>query len=190
MARYTPQLRPRIVQLPSLNRTKCTLNRGVRSWKGRGSVRISRVKIDMTVIHSTAGAFVPSLDWLRKRDRPTRTSAHYIVAKDGGIVQLVDDSDQAWHAGYGRWDGRGGINARSLGIELENANDSKDPYPVSQIESCLWLCVRAHHQYGIPQRNVVGHNHVDPQRKTDPAGFPWEDFRASLSDAVAKPSTN
>ncbi len=165
-----PQLVPRIIQLPSPN-------------KSSGPGRI----IDMIVIHATVGAFAPSVDWLRKRDRPNRTSAHYVIAKDGGIVQLVAEADKAWHAGHGRWNDRGGINTRSLGLELENANDGKDPYPKEQLEATLWLCARACRKHPITLVNVVGHADVDPKRKTDPEGFPWKIFRAALFDALTQP---
>lgn len=178
-----PLLRPRIIQLPSPHRSKCSLKDGVRSWKGR-SGKILRARLDMLIIHSTVGAFAPSVDWLRKHRRTKRSSAHYVIAKDGGIVQLVAEADKAWHAGYGRWNGRGGINSRSLGLELENANDGKDSYPKEQLEATLWLCHRACQRYPITLFNVVGHVDVDPKRKTDPKGFPWEIFRAALYDAV------
>jgi len=150
--------------LPSLNRRKGPAGRN----------------IELVVIHATAGAFAPSVDWLRNRKRQNRTSAHYVIAKSGAIIQLIKEDDYAWHAGYGRWGGRGAMNARSIGIELENANDGLDHYPQAQIESCLWLTLRACWKHGRRPENVVGHFHVDPERKTDPDGFPFEEFRSAL----------
>ncbi len=157
-------LKARIVKLPSPNFTL--------QPKGH--------RVSMIVLHATVGGFASAVDWLRKGDRDDRTSAHYVVAKDGGVVQLVDENDASWHAGFGKWKGDGKINNRSIGIELENANDGEDAYPIEQLESTMWLCVRCCRSDSIAPEDVVGHCHVDPKRKTDPVGFPWEDFRASL----------
>lgn len=157
-------LKARIVKLPSPNFT----------------LQPKRHRVSIIVLHATEGSFASAVDWLRKGDRPNRTSAHYVVAKDGGVVQLVEEAGISWHAGFGKWKGEGKINNRSIGIELANANDGKDPYPVDQLEATMYLCAAACREFGIQPEDVVGHCHVDPKRKTDPAGFPWEDFRASL----------
>jgi hypothetical protein len=55
------------------------------------------------VIHGTLGKYEGAIDWLctppEKRPVLSYSSAHYVVAKDGRMTQLVDDKDVAWHAG-------------------------------------------------------------------------------------------
>jgi len=143
-----------------------------------------RMPIDLIVLHATAGAFEGAISWLCKADRQNPTSAHLVVAKDGRIVRLVNDEDEAWHAGNSIWQGRGALNQRSIGIEIENSNTGADPYPEVQLETVLSLCARDCRRYGLNAGNVVGHAHVAPQRKTDPAGFPWPRFYASLAAAL------
>ena len=167
-----PFLRPSPVWLPSPNR-----ERG--RWTGRRPNR-RPVKVKLLVLHATVGGFVGSVDWLRKPRRKA-TSAHYVISKTGEILQIVSERDTAFHAGYGRWGGRGGVNARSIGFELENRNDGRDPYPKAQLEATLWLCLRAARKYRLRAEQVIGHFHVDPKRKTDPRGFPWDKFRKSLA---------
>ncbi len=163
-----PVMRPGVVLLPSRNRTR---------HKGRR-------KIDLVVLHSTGPGGLPSgVDWLRKADRPNRTSAHYVVGKGGEVVQLVPEKDAAWHA-VGRWRGRGAINLRSIGVELVNDNDGVDPFPKEQLESALWLCARTCKEWGLNPLDVIGHFNVDPKRKVDPAGFPWLEFRTALEPHV------
>lgn len=55
------------------------------------------------VIHGTAGKYEGAVEWLctppEKRPVVSYSSAHYVVAKDGRWVQLVEDKDVSWHAG-------------------------------------------------------------------------------------------
>ena len=55
------------------------------------------------VLHGTLGGYEGAVDWLctppEKRPVLSYSSAHYVIAKDGRITQLVADSDVSWHAG-------------------------------------------------------------------------------------------
>ena len=141
-------------------------------------------KIDLLVLHATEGNFASSIAWLTKGDRPNRTSAHYIISKKGEIVQMVRESRVAWHC-VGRWNGRGAINTRSLSFEMENRNDGKDPYTEALLSATLWIVARSARRYGIPPDELAGHFQIDPDRKTDPAAFPWDRFRRSLKVVLA-----
>lgn len=146
-----------------------------------------RTPLDMVVIHCTAAENVQgSINWLCKSDHENRSSAHYVIAKDGYAWQLVDENDTAWHAGKAEWKGNTDINARSVGIELENLNDGKDPYPEDQLNACLAIVLGACMRSGIKPENVVGHSDVSPDRKSDPYGFPWEQFRHALEQVLSR----
>ncbi len=72
------------------------------------------------VMHFTAGASAASsIEWLR--NPAARASAHVVVARDGGLTQLVAFDRRAWHAGRSHWEDREDLNRWSLGIELDNA---------------------------------------------------------------------
>lgn len=138
-------------------------------------------RIRMVVLHSTAGTGPGDLSWLRNGGHERApVSVHYYIAKSGRVVQMVSDKDVAWHAGISNWmvDGarRSGLNAVSLGIELENRNDGRDPYPEAQFAAAVALTRHLVTTYGIPRQQVVRHLDVSPGRKTDPAGFAWERF--------------
>jgi len=94
----------------------------------------------------------------------------------------VDEKNIAWHAGESEWKGQKGVNTFSIGIELVNANDGKMPYPQEQIDACAALVVPICKDNSISIADVVGHCDIAPGRKTDPAGFPWEDFKLKLHD--------
>ena len=137
-------------------------------------------RIDMVVLHSTAGTRQGDLYTLSGRDRRHLVSAHYYVTKLGEIFQLVQDKDIAWHAGVSYWQGEANCNRFSLGIELENLNDGKDKYPQSQLDAALWLMQTKVHQYRIPRSRFVRHLDVAPRRKVDPRAFPWDSFKAEV----------
>ena len=99
-------------------------------------------------------------------------SAHYLVGRDGRIVQLVDEERRAWHAGASYWGGTRDVNSASIGIELDN--NGYEPFPAPQIEALLALLADLRTRYNIPAANVVGHSDVALSRKVDPGPwFPW-----------------
>jgi len=148
-------------------------------------------KIDMGVLHGTEGPMKGSLIWLQRAGRKNPSSANYMVGKDGRVVQLVEDRNIAWHA-IGKWRRRGGVNRRSIGIELETKNRLDSQYPRPQLEAVLWLCVNMCVRHGFGAQDWTDHGTVDvrmkdgKKRKVDPYGFPWAKFRPALEDALKK----
>lgn len=132
--------------------------------------------ISMIVLHATAGTARSALAWLT--NPAARVSAHYLIDKTGQIYRLVPDEYAAWHAGRAAWRGETAINELSLGIELENANNGRDPYPVAQLNALIHLTREKVAQYRIAPDMVVRHLDVAVPRgrKNDPAGFPWTEF--------------
>lgn len=140
-------------------------------------------RIRMLLLHATVGSGPSSLAWLcdpQPDDPDARVSIHYLIYKTGKIYQLVDDDEAAWHAGKSFWLGLTSTEIKlcSLGIELENLNTGRDPYPTVQLDAAHWLCQRLVQQYEIERAYCVRHLDVaTPKgRKTDPAGFPWAQF--------------
>jgi N-acetylmuramoyl-L-alanine amidase len=110
---------------------------------------------------------------LRTLTDPLRgVSAHYLVARDGTVFQLVDETMRAWHAGKSYWGGNTDLNSSSIGIELDN--NGEEPFPAAQISALLALLADVGERYRIPAANYIGHADVAPTRKTDPSRlFPW-----------------
>ncbi len=141
--------------------------------------------IRAVVIHATAGRAPGDLGWLRKGgDERRPVSCHYYIDKAGAISQLVKDEDTAWHAGRSRWtiDGRvvENLNPVSIGIELENNNSGREPYPEPQLAAAVALTRALAERYAIPSAQVVRHLDISPGRKTDPAGLAWPGFLARV----------
>ncbi|MCP5234029.1 MAG: 1,6-anhydro-N-acetylmuramyl-L-alanine amidase AmpD, partial [Zoogloeaceae bacterium] len=51
-----------------------------------------------------------------------RVSAHFLVRRDGELIQFVPTTRRAWHAGQSCWRGRSRCNDFSVGIELEGCD--------------------------------------------------------------------
>ncbi len=132
--------------------------------------------VDMLIIHYTD---MLSCEEALQRlcDASSQVSAHYVIAENGEVFQLVDEAQRAWHAGVSHWRGHNNINARSIGIELCNPGHSNGykPFPPSQMQSLIALSqgILARHQ--VPPRNVQGHSDVAFLRKQDPGElFDWK----------------
>lgn len=103
----------------------------------------------------------------------TQVSAHYVIARDGKMVQMLNDDLRSWHAGNSKWGAITDMNSISLGIELDN--NGNEPFTAAQIESLLQLLAKIKTVYKIPASNFIGHADVAPKRKTDPSVlFPWK----------------
>ena len=99
-----------------------------------------------------------------------RVSAHFLVRRDGALVQFVRCADRAWHAGASCWAGAARCNDFSIGIELEGVDD--EPYEDAQYDTLVALVAGLRACY--PIEDVVGHSDIAPGRKTDPGpAFDW-----------------
>jgi AmpD protein len=107
-----------------------------------------------------------------------KVSAHFLVRRDGEVVQFVPVQRRAWHAGDSAWRQRPRCNDFSVGVELEGADSA--PFEPRQYDALARLtrALRA----ALPLRHYAAHSEVAPGRKTDPGpGFDWARFvRAAL----------
>ncbi|MEM9967980.1 MAG: N-acetylmuramoyl-L-alanine amidase [Pseudomonadota bacterium] len=105
-------------------------------------------------------------------DPSSEVSAHYLVACDGVVTQLVAEEMRAWHAGVGAWAGQTDVNSRSIGIELDNAGNH--PFAAAQMSALEVLLARLMKRWNISARGVIGHSDMAPGRKWDPGPhFDW-----------------
>ena len=109
------------------------------------------------------------------RLRALRVSSHFLIRRDGVVMQFVSVNDRAWHAGLSSFGGRERCNDFSIGIELEGTDF--EPFSGIQYEmlAALTIALQAFH----PLTDAAGHEHIAPGRKTDPGPFfDWADYRA------------
>ena len=101
-------------------------------------------------------------------------SAHFLIRRDGALLQFVSCDKRAWHAGVSSWLGRTHCNDFSIGVELEGTEDSE--YEKAQYATLAALTRALVKRYPIV--DVAGHSDIAPGRKTDPGpSFDWERYR-------------
>ena len=135
-------------------------------------------RIQGIVLHATAddGNEALALAWLRSP--ASRVSCHLMVSRAGRVTRLVGDRQRAWHAGDAWWRGTSDVNSITLGIEIANRNDG-EPYTAAQYTRVA--AIVAHYcRQGLALDDVVGHEAIAPGRKTDPLGWDWARFRATV----------
>jgi AmpD protein len=99
-----------------------------------------------------------------------RVSAHFLIRRDGELIQFVSCADRAWHAGVSSWRGRAACNDFSIGIELEGCDTIA--FTDAQYRALAVLIDELRVRYPIV--DVVGHSDIAPGRKTDPGPcFDW-----------------
>ena len=105
-------------------------------------------------------------------------SSHFMVRRDGQIVQFVPCARRAWHAGASTWRGRARCNDFSIGVELEGSDF--EPYTERQYDALVRLTRYLKRAY--PIRDIAGHSDIAPERKTDPGPFfDWDKFLKRLA---------
>jgi len=106
-----------------------------------------------------------------------KVSSHFLVRRDGELVQFVSCDARAWHAGASTWLGRPNCNDYSIGVELEGLEgDRFDDIQMTRLAALLRALARRY-----PIDSVVGHEHVAPGRKHDPGdAFDWGRLRRLL----------
>ncbi len=99
-----------------------------------------------------------------------RVSAHYLIERDGAVIQYVDTDDKAWHAGVSSFEERDNCNRFSIGIELEG--DIHSEFTEKQYTALIELCRALLAKYPkISADRIVRHSDIAPRRKQDPGPF-------------------
>jgi N-acetyl-anhydromuramyl-L-alanine amidase AmpD len=131
--------------------------------------------------------------WVQRFRTLPLVSIHYVIGRDGDVQTGIPEDRAASHAV--------GWNQRSIGIELVNNADGKDPFPQVQIDALVALvqAIRVRHP-AITTDRILRHSDVDHsmfpaekfgvactqyRRKLDPGeAFPWAAFKAAVAQAV------
>lgn len=135
--------------------------------------------IDFIILHHIEAKSVDhAIDQLTQHG----VSAHFLIAENGGIFELVEANNIAYHAGVSFWKGCEGLNKNSIGIEFINSNACGKKFEEVQMQSALKLCLYLMQKYQIVKEAVIGHSDIAydqlsglHNRKQDPSHlFDWE----------------
>lgn len=163
------------------------------------------------ICHDTAGRLnqFSSVDWFKSKE--CKTSAHFVVERDGTVTQMVPLNRKAFHAGVSKWKGQSGLNSCSIGIEIVNPGKMDEngkawfgqcckpdeiefkstpehgdgwwlPYTESQVAAVKLLCTLIVEEY--PDCNeILTHWQISPGRKIDTNPlFPLREVRKAVLD--------
>ena len=132
--------------------------------------------IKFIIIHYT-GMKKESVAITRLQDPKSKVSSHYLIKRNGEIINLVPDLFEAWHAGVSSWKHFKSLNKNSIGIEITNPGHQHGyiRFSKKQIFSLQKLLNILVKRYKIKKKYILGHSDISPGRKKDPGEkFPWE----------------
>ncbi|WP_462321193.1 N-acetylmuramoyl-L-alanine amidase [Halochromatium sp.] len=184
-------LKPKLIILNALLFLLSSQSSAIESVPIQGQPRNQPVK--RVIIHATGGPdCVASRSFkggslsgivAHFRENQEKISIHYIIGRDGQVVSMVPESQVAFHAR--------GHNSDSIGIELVNNGDGRDPFTKAQIHNLANLLAEILRRNQLGLLALQGHSEVDDdylncdgrrmKRKQDPGGaFPWGQLLADL----------
>ncbi|WP_016955494.1 1,6-anhydro-N-acetylmuramyl-L-alanine amidase AmpD [Catenovulum agarivorans] len=109
-------------------------------------------------------------------------SAHFLIKRNGQVLQFVPMNQRAWHAGVSNFAGRDNCNDFSIGIELEGTDQSDFTQVQYQALAKTTRQIMALYPK-ITLERIVGHSDIAPGRKTDPGiGFNWKTYKQLVRD--------
>lgn len=141
-----------------------------------GMKKVSDRVVDVIIVHSVynaSGGEQYNVDLIVKQFAKYKVCAHYLIGREGEIIQLVQEQNIAFHAGASKLpDGSTGINSRSIGIEI--VTSLTDAPAEAQIAATISLVkdIQSRH----PIKYLLRHSDIAPERKTDPWNMDWKTF--------------
>ena len=133
-------------------------------------------RIKFIIIHYT-GMKKESVAIKKLQDPKSKVSSHYLIKRNGEIINLVPDLFEAWHAGNSSWKHFKSLNKNSIGIEITNPGHQHGykRFSKKQIFSLQKLLNILIKKYKIKKEYILGHSDISPGRKKDPGEkFPWK----------------
>ena len=128
-------------------------------FKASKNYGLRRSKVSQVIIHHTASKSLEgTLSWFQNPN--SQKSAHFVLAKNGDIYQMVPEEKVAWHC-------RGG-NKKSIGIEVVSENElltDSQALALKTLVSYL-LC-----KYQLSYRSVTAHKFVGVTRTECPGNL-------------------
>jgi N-acetylmuramoyl-L-alanine amidase len=145
--------------------------------------------VDLIVIHSTGGPTCDAAtgkpvwvkagtlsDDIRNIEANPKLGVHYMIDRDGTVQASVPEDRAANHVFK--------YSENSIGIELINDGDGKDPFPKAQIDALVKLLKDITRRRGIGREGIKRHSDLDhamlwcdksQRRKVDPgAAFAFQ----------------
>ena len=113
-------------------------------------------RIKFIIIHYT-GMKKESAAIKRLQDPKSKVSSHYLIKKNGEIINLVPDLYEAWHAGKSNWKNIQSLNRYSIGVEIQNSGHENlyEKYSNKQMNSVKKLLRFLTKRYRVNYKNCL-----------------------------------
>ena len=166
------------------------------SWEREFDLEYVVVHFTSNVVNDRSNPY--SIDAVKKILESTKTSAHYIIDRDGSVKCFIPENYAAWHAGAGTFANdekyTNKMNKYSIGIEILAIGSQSDMatyltpaeyqalskeligFTNEQYESLKLLIKDICQRYSIPydRNHIIGHEEYNP-KKADPGElFDWD----------------
>ncbi|MGA9520046.1 MAG: N-acetylmuramoyl-L-alanine amidase, partial [Myxococcaceae bacterium] len=163
---------------------------GAYQWQASPNYTNGRSSYQYVVIHTVQGGYAGCISWFK--NPASNASAHYVVrSSDGQVTQMVEHSDQAWHASC--------YNNKAIGIEHEGyAQNPGTWYTDAMYRESAKLTRWIADRHSIPKTRsrIIGHVEVPSQCNKnahwDPgSGWNWTKYMGLVtgSNPGAGPGT-
>ena len=109
-------------------------------------------------------------------------SSHFLIRRDGELIQYVPTDKRAWHAGESVCLGKPMVNDFSIGIELEGLDTDENGFTQEQYQALIVLIKVLLSEYSqITRDRLFAHSDIAPGRKPDPGPyFDWGKLLSAL----------
>jgi len=165
---------------------------------------------DMIVCHTTEGSFDGAVSWLTNPE--SVASAHFVVARDGRVIQLVQLADTAWSNGTSttptdsRWFGHATLslvreratNANRFTVSIEHEGkvaETGGALAPAQLDTTVALITHIRteikrlfaKEIPVNRQHIVGHHEINPRTKSTCPGpkFPFDEIIRRLNTGAS-----
>ena len=121
------------------------------------------------VVHTTESTEKEALSTFSGSDNLGQVSIHYLILRDGKVVNFVAEANVAFHVRS--------HNDTSIGVEISHMQ-TEGSLPDVQHQALLTLLAGIAKRHSIPVAHIVGHREIIPFRYTDcPDGVDMDTIR-------------
>ena len=113
-------------------------------------------------------------------------SSHFLIERQGLLVQFVPTHKRAWHAGESVCLQQPKVNNFSIGVELEGLDTDANGFTAQQYATLgeLTHCLKKAYP-SLTVDSIFAHSDIAPGRKPDPGPFfDWEQYFTVLNLAA------
>lgn len=114
---------------------------------------------EIVILHDTAGSLTKGNSAAYLRDNDAKVSVHFVVERDGTIVQQVPTNRRASHAGKSSYHGEADCNGFALGIEIVNPGKMEAVRGRVDQARAWWGQVFSADDFPIEARQTPEHGH-------------------------------